>query len=294
MNLKELITFQTIVSQGGFNKAASHLHFAQSTITSHIQRLEKDLGIQIFESGKSNQLTRAGVLFAQEVNQLIKHWEYVKGQVKFYDLEEYGVINIGLVEPLASRYFPNALKKFKIQKPNVTCNIFVGNTVYLANLLLGDDLDFAFCSLPEDGINFTFSPIYEEKIVAVLPTNHPLCAYEKVSLDKFKGYTLLKGGDGCPYRRRIESAIMGLISNPDFITINNISIVPYYVSENIGIGIMPLSLVPSSIPNITIRELDVENDLIPIGMLRTTTIPDLSFTKKMLCDFLIEEIKISE
>lgn len=54
--------------------------------------------------------------------------------------------------------------------------------------------------------------------------------------------------DGCPYRRRIESAIMGaimgMISNPDFISINNISIVPYYVAENIGIGIMPLSLVP--------------------------------------------------
>lgn len=54
--------------------------------------------------------------------------------------------------------------------------------------------------------------------------------------------------DGCPYRRRLESAIMGaiigMISNPDSISINNISIVPYYVAENIGIGIMPLSLVP--------------------------------------------------
>ena len=46
------------------------------------------------------------------------------------------------------------------------------------------------------------------------------------------------------YRRRIELKIMGMINNPDFISINNISIVPYYVAENIGIGIMPLSLVP--------------------------------------------------
>lgn len=53
MDLKELITFQTILRQGTFSKAAESLHYAQSTITNQIQRLEKELGISLFiEDGR--------------------------------------------------------------------------------------------------------------------------------------------------------------------------------------------------------------------------------------------------
>ena len=41
MGIRHLQTFITIVELDGFTKAAEHLGYAQSTITSHIQILEK-------------------------------------------------------------------------------------------------------------------------------------------------------------------------------------------------------------------------------------------------------------
>jgi len=64
MNLKELITFQTIVREGTFAKAADKLHYAQSTITSQIQRVEKEMGVQLFRRNWEAELTDAGRLFA--------------------------------------------------------------------------------------------------------------------------------------------------------------------------------------------------------------------------------------
>lgn len=70
MDLKELITFQTILRQGTFSKAAESLHYAQSTITNQIQRLEKELGISLFYRGWEAELTPAGKIFAEEVDDL--------------------------------------------------------------------------------------------------------------------------------------------------------------------------------------------------------------------------------
>lgn len=49
MELRQLITFKTIVEKGGFNKAAEHLGYAQSSITTHIKELEKELGRPVFD-----------------------------------------------------------------------------------------------------------------------------------------------------------------------------------------------------------------------------------------------------
>ena len=49
MDLKNLRTFQTVVQEGGFNKAAEKLNYTQSTITFQINQLEQELGLRLFE-----------------------------------------------------------------------------------------------------------------------------------------------------------------------------------------------------------------------------------------------------
>lgn len=49
MELRHLITFKTIVEKNGFNKAAEHLGYAQSSITTHVKELEKVLGNPLFD-----------------------------------------------------------------------------------------------------------------------------------------------------------------------------------------------------------------------------------------------------
>lgn len=61
MELRHLQTFITIVELEGFTKAAEHLGYAQSTITSHIQILENELGEALFDRlGKKIVLTSVG------------------------------------------------------------------------------------------------------------------------------------------------------------------------------------------------------------------------------------------
>ena len=61
MELKYLYTFQTIVEEGSFSKAAEKLNYTQSTITFQIGQLEQELSAKLFEKiGRRMVLTKAG------------------------------------------------------------------------------------------------------------------------------------------------------------------------------------------------------------------------------------------
>ena len=61
MDLRYINTFHTLVEAGGFNKAAERLCYTQSTITFHVNQMEKELGVQLFEkAGRHMVLTKAG------------------------------------------------------------------------------------------------------------------------------------------------------------------------------------------------------------------------------------------
>src|SRR3546814_20903317 len=56
-----LETLDAIEQQGSFAKAAEELHRVPSAITYTVQKLESDLGVQLFDrSGKRAKLTEAG------------------------------------------------------------------------------------------------------------------------------------------------------------------------------------------------------------------------------------------
>ncbi|EFV69903.1 hypothetical protein HMPREF1012_03918 [Bacillus sp. BT1B_CT2] len=58
MEIRHLITFQTIVEMGSYTGAASKLGYTQSTITTHIQALEHEIGGALFTYENFNGLSR--------------------------------------------------------------------------------------------------------------------------------------------------------------------------------------------------------------------------------------------
>ena len=58
MEIRHLITFEKVVELGSFTNAADYLGYTQSTITTHIQELEKSIGTKLFDRvGRKNILT---------------------------------------------------------------------------------------------------------------------------------------------------------------------------------------------------------------------------------------------
>ena len=61
MDLRRFITLKTVVEEGSFLRASQKLCCTQSTVTFHIQQLEQEVSVQLFEKiGRRMCLTREG------------------------------------------------------------------------------------------------------------------------------------------------------------------------------------------------------------------------------------------
>src|SRR5258708_37100893 len=72
MELRSFQYFIAVAETLHFSRAAEKLHMAQPPLSQEIQRLDKDMGVQLFERTKrSVRLTAAGEVFLQEAYQTL-------------------------------------------------------------------------------------------------------------------------------------------------------------------------------------------------------------------------------
>ncbi|GAB1810031.1 LysR family transcriptional regulator [Priestia megaterium] len=289
MEIKELTTFKTIVAEGTFSLAAKKLNYAQSTVTTHIKKLEKDLGFLLFERGWEAKLTKEGTLFVEEVDSLLKHWEYSISQAQRISKEEKGTIKIGLSESIAQKLMPSILSYLNDEKPYIHCDFTIGNTALLSELLHQDKIDFAVCGQNKNLSGVTFTPLGKEKIEFIVNTpNHSLLQQETVEIADVIHYPILIGENSCYYYQSVNHFLSE--NNLAFKTVYNCSalhLIPEMVFEH-TVGIIPrgTSLKPSNI-SFKVKGFDPQ---MPIGLLISSEKRSyLSQTKK----HIIEVIKSS-
>ncbi|GGJ54704.1 LysR family transcriptional regulator [Virgibacillus salexigens] len=119
MELRQLITFTTIVDLGGFKKAAEMLGYAQSSITAHIKDLEEELEQPLFDRlGKKVILTQAGKNFLPYATEIIQLYTKSKATIHASN-EPSGPLTIGASESLMIYWLPTIIMQFRQQFPKV-------------------------------------------------------------------------------------------------------------------------------------------------------------------------------
>jgi DNA-binding transcriptional LysR family regulator len=113
VEFRHLITFKTIVERGGFKKAAEHLGYAQSSITTHIKELEDELKKPLFDRlGKKVVLTHSGQQFLPYATKLIE-LSFQAKEILNTDDEPAGDLTIGASESLTVCRIPSILLDYK-------------------------------------------------------------------------------------------------------------------------------------------------------------------------------------
>ncbi|HEX3996714.1 MAG TPA: LysR family transcriptional regulator, partial [Acetobacteraceae bacterium] len=97
MNLQDLEVFMEIATLGGFNRAATHLHVAQSALSRRVARLEYEIGTPLLIRNKQGvQLTPAGAILLERSQSLLRHFDQVEAEIKAEASEPRGEVTLGL------------------------------------------------------------------------------------------------------------------------------------------------------------------------------------------------------
>jgi len=131
MELRNLRTFQMIVDQGSYQKAAELLGYTQSTVTAQIQQLERELGMPLFERiGRRMVLTQFGESTLEKARTLLQLSEELLYMRKGEGVS--GVLRVDMAETLLCYRMQPVLREFRAKAPQVKLIIRSPNYLNIA------------------------------------------------------------------------------------------------------------------------------------------------------------------
>ena len=183
MNIQKHLAFVKTVECGSFTQAAEMLNYSQSGISRMIGDLEDEWGVVLLERGKHGvKLTSDGMKLLPFARRVVREYEKLTNQVNELNGLRSGHIRIGTFSSAATHWLPNIIKAFGKDYPNIDYEIFVGDYSEAEEMIVTGRADCAFLRLPvAEGLETVF--IEQDKLLAVLPEDHPLCSKEKVPLE---------------------------------------------------------------------------------------------------------------
>ncbi|MGG7176396.1 LysR family transcriptional regulator [Clostridium paraputrificum] len=259
MELRQLITFSKITQMKSFIRAAEELGYAQSTITTQIQLLEKELGIKLFEKiGRKMELTSKGRIFLEYAEKIISLANEGKEAVADNDTPK-GILKIGVVESLCTIKLPELLKNFHIKYPEVEVIIKIGTCRDLHNMLKSNEVDLIFTlgELIEDSDLISSMSTKESMGILASPLNK-LRNKSKLKLRDLSGESFILTEKGCSYRGVLESIFHKEGLKPHLaLEIGSIETIKSFVMNNLGITLLPVMTAEEELSKGNLVELDL-------------------------------------
>ncbi|WKN30562.1 LysR substrate-binding domain-containing protein [Porifericola rhodea] len=166
MNIQQLEYIEAVSELRSFDKAAEKCCITQSTLSTMVSRLEKELGIVFFDrKTKPITVTREGQELINQAQTILREINNFKELVSGLKGELRGSLKIGAIPTVASYLFPLFLKEFIEAHPKIHFTISEGVTEKIISDLESRKLDIGLLSTPLDHPNLIEVPLYQEPFI---------------------------------------------------------------------------------------------------------------------------------
>ncbi len=204
MDLRQLHALLAVAEHRSFSAAARALHTVQSNVSTHVARLEREVGAQLIDRGRS-ELTTEGAVVASRARRMIAELRAIEDDLVALRDELSGTVRAGVIGTTARWLVPPLLDSLTQEHPRVTLQIIEATTTSLAPQLLGGQLDIAVVNLPVVDPDIDTEPLFLEDRIVVAPLDHPLASCQRVDIADLAGYEILLPPKGTSFRDEIEA-----------------------------------------------------------------------------------------
>ena len=162
------------VDRGSFRAAAEALGYTPSAVSQLVAALERDLGLNLLVR------TRRGVIITEEGKRLVPIVRsYLAREKEMYELASemqglsIGNLTIAAYPSVATTWLPEVVRTFQRDYPDVQFSIMEGIRYEIFKHLDDHVADMGFMAYAEP-MDYEWTPLAEEAIIAVVPENHRL------------------------------------------------------------------------------------------------------------------------
>lgn len=182
MEIQQLYYYMELCKQKNFTEAGYACNMTQGALSKQIRKLENELGITLIRRNtRKFELSKEGEIFLSYAKKMTGTYEEMLKNV-----QKNQEIKIGCMPVLAPYHFARLVADFRKEYPDIK---FVIDERIASEIQENSDrYDFLILreNMMEDQKNFRFSPLYDDKLCAVLYEKHPLYGRDRLQLKELK------------------------------------------------------------------------------------------------------------
>ena len=182
MDIHSLTYFKKVAELQHITRASEELHVAQPSLSRTISRLEKELGVQLFErSGKNIILNSYGEILLKHTNRILQELKDIEQEIGDAAGERSRTVTLSLYA--ASKLLPELVMAFKHDYPSIRLQIIQEDLTKNQP----DGCDLTLFSSMQPCTQDQSASLIEEEILLALPESNPLSKRENLNLSEVAG-----------------------------------------------------------------------------------------------------------
>ena len=262
MELRELRSFATAARLRSISKAAEQLGIGQPTVSTHVRKLETELGMVLFDRVKRPlQLTLAGARLSELARPLVDGIDELATAASL--AEETGPVRVASLHDIIPHTLLRVVRVFMALHPHVHVRIRSGHMEEVLDMVEDGDVDMGIMPGPGRGEEFDFQNLFTYKRVLITPLGHPLLDAPLDSLDQIAEWPLILMGRQTYTRTMLEAEFRrhGL-DYEVVVELDSMDMIKRYVALGMGVSVGPhLAIEPEDHEQLGVVSLD---NLLPV------------------------------
>jgi len=246
LDLLKLKTFRMVALTNSFTRAAVELGYSQSSVTTQIKALERELGAPLFDRfTKKVALTEVGQRTFEYAGRLLALADETKAAVSKHGKPS-GPLKVSAPESLLIYRLPDLLRQYQVEYPLVHLDLSsLGDPRAQATAVLDGAVDIAFAAGDVvQSERLTIEHLGEEDILMVAAPHHSLAKAEAVSWDQLARTQVLLTGRTCGYRAVFEHALeIGPVQLSEVLELTSIEAVKQCAIAGMGVAVLPRTAI---------------------------------------------------
>ncbi|MGP4026678.1 LysR substrate-binding domain-containing protein [Actinomadura sp. 3N407] len=162
--------FVVVAEELHFGRAAERIGMAQPPLSQRIQRLERELGVRLFDrSSRRVRLTAPGRLLLDEARDILARVERIYSVAERARLGEVGTVRAGLPSDLGGPIVAALIAAFRDRRPDLRLDLRETGTAEQVRALADGSLDAGIVRHPCDSRDLELGPMLGQPLGVLLP-----------------------------------------------------------------------------------------------------------------------------
>lgn len=242
MTLNELRFIVAVAQERNFRRAAEKAFISQPALSLAIQKLEEELGLKIFERGKSDvSLTPVGASIVEQAQRVLEEAERIREIAAQGKNQLSTPLRVGVIHSVGPYLLPDLIPALKKVAPQMALEVEENITANLEMQLRNGKLDVIVIALPFGDGSILTRPLYDEPFEVVVDSAHRWAARRSIKPTELAEEKILLLDSGHCYSNQVDEACPGSRRTDNVQHGTSLETIRNMVASGLGITVLPAS-----------------------------------------------------